>query len=79
MFLVRNYFERNETEFFRVFFTFIMSEKEIGDYFSMLFARVAVGLFFGGNIQGSLVDFCQKESPREIQMCKLVQISRQKS
>lgn len=61
-----------------MFLTFILSEKEIGDYFSMLFARVAVGLFFGGNIQGSLVNFCQKESPREIQMCKLVQISRQK-
>lgn len=51
-FLVRNYFERNETEFFRVSLTFIMSEKEIGDYFSMLFARVAVGLFFGGKYSG---------------------------
>lgn len=51
MFLVRNYFETNETEFFRVFLTFIMSEKE-SDYFSMLFARVAVGLFFGGKYSG---------------------------
>ena len=59
-FLVRNYFERNETEFFRVFLTFIMSEKEIGDYFSMLFARVAVGLFFGGKYSGKSLIFAKK-------------------
>lgn len=47
-----------------------MSEKEIGDYFSMLFARGAVGLFFRREIFREVLLIFAKKSRQG----KLVQI-----
>ena len=71
--------KETKRNFLECFLLLLWVKKKLAITFQCFLHELLSDYFLAGNIQGSLVNFCQKESPREIQMCKLVQISRQKS